>query len=148
MEVPLPRAASRRLISFLTFQISMFFSASLGCSFFPDDMAAVVLCECAGWVSVGSRDFLAVQRGASKASDVASRLAAGVGRGACYAALDQCLAPQGSIKNRAKANEGRGTVSQRAYAKRFVDDCVFPRQHHASQPGLRGSMTGARYHNH
>lgn len=28
MEVPLPRAASRRLISFFTFQISMFFSAS------------------------------------------------------------------------------------------------------------------------
>lgn len=30
MEVPFPRAASRRLISFLTFQISMFFSASFG----------------------------------------------------------------------------------------------------------------------
>lgn len=28
IEVPLPRAASRRLISFFTFQISMFFSAS------------------------------------------------------------------------------------------------------------------------
>jgi hypothetical protein len=29
MEVPFPRAASRRLINFFTFQISMFFSASL-----------------------------------------------------------------------------------------------------------------------
>lgn len=28
IDVPLPRAASRRLISFLTFQISIFFSAS------------------------------------------------------------------------------------------------------------------------
>jgi hypothetical protein len=28
MEVPFPRAASRRLINFFTFQISMFFSAS------------------------------------------------------------------------------------------------------------------------
>ena len=28
MDVPLPLAASRRLISFLTFHISMFFSAS------------------------------------------------------------------------------------------------------------------------
>jgi hypothetical protein len=28
MEVPFPRAASKRLISFLTFHISMFFSAS------------------------------------------------------------------------------------------------------------------------
>ncbi len=31
MEVPLPRACSRRLISFFTFHISMFFSASLAC---------------------------------------------------------------------------------------------------------------------
>lgn len=31
MDVPLPLAASRRLMSFLTFHISMFFSASLGC---------------------------------------------------------------------------------------------------------------------
>jgi hypothetical protein len=31
IEVPLPRAASSRLISFLTFQISIFFSASLAC---------------------------------------------------------------------------------------------------------------------
>jgi hypothetical protein len=31
MDVPLPLAASRRLINFLTFQISMFFSASFGC---------------------------------------------------------------------------------------------------------------------
>lgn len=31
MEVPLPRAASRRLISFFTFQISIFFSASFAC---------------------------------------------------------------------------------------------------------------------
>lgn len=30
MEVPFPRADSRRLISFLTFQISIFFSASFG----------------------------------------------------------------------------------------------------------------------
>jgi len=28
IEVPFPRAASKRLINFLTFQISMFFSAS------------------------------------------------------------------------------------------------------------------------
>jgi hypothetical protein len=47
MDVPFPRAASRRLMSFLTFQISMFFSASLGCSFlFPDDMVAEVLVVC------------------------------------------------------------------------------------------------------
>lgn len=31
IEVPLPRACSRRLMSFFTFQISMFFSASLAC---------------------------------------------------------------------------------------------------------------------
>ena len=31
IDVPLPLAASRRLINFLTFHISMFFSASLGC---------------------------------------------------------------------------------------------------------------------
>lgn len=31
MEVPLPRACSRRLMSFFTFHISMFFSASLAC---------------------------------------------------------------------------------------------------------------------
>ena len=31
MEVPLPRACSRRLMSFFTFHISMFFSASLDC---------------------------------------------------------------------------------------------------------------------
>lgn len=31
MEVPFPRADSRRLISFFTFQISMFFSASFAC---------------------------------------------------------------------------------------------------------------------
>lgn len=72
MDVPFPRAASRRLMSFLTFQISMFFSASLGCSFFPD-MAAVF--EGGGVEGgrerlagrVGSRDFLAqCQRGAGK----------------------------------------------------------------------------------
>jgi hypothetical protein len=45
MLVPLPRAASRRLISFLTFHISMFFSASLGCGSF-DDMVAVVGAVC------------------------------------------------------------------------------------------------------
>jgi hypothetical protein len=44
MDVPFPRAASRRLISFLTFQISMFFSASLGCCSFDDMVAA-----CAVW---------------------------------------------------------------------------------------------------
>lgn len=56
MDVPFPRAASRRLMSFLTFQISMFFSASLGCSFFPD-MVAVGWWLC--WRErVGSRDFL------------------------------------------------------------------------------------------
>jgi hypothetical protein len=43
MLVPLPRAASRRLISFLTFHISMFFSASLGCGCSFDDMVAVVV---------------------------------------------------------------------------------------------------------
>ena len=31
MEVPFPRADSKRLISFFTFQISMFFSASFAC---------------------------------------------------------------------------------------------------------------------
>jgi len=31
MDVPFPLAASRRFMSFLTFQISMFFSASLAC---------------------------------------------------------------------------------------------------------------------
>lgn len=48
MEVPLPLAASRRLMSFLTFQISMFFSASFGCGAlmvtekrsFTDDLVA------------------------------------------------------------------------------------------------------------
>jgi hypothetical protein len=32
MEVPFPRAASKRLMSFFTFQISIFFSASLACA--------------------------------------------------------------------------------------------------------------------
>ena len=32
MEVPLPLAASRRLINFFTFHISMFFSASFACA--------------------------------------------------------------------------------------------------------------------
>jgi hypothetical protein len=63
MDVPLPRAASRRLISFLTFQISMFFSASLGCCSL-DDMVAVwcvvVVCRMDG----GVKSFL-VWRGAS-----------------------------------------------------------------------------------
>jgi hypothetical protein len=31
MDVPFPLAASRRLINFFTFHISMFFSASLAC---------------------------------------------------------------------------------------------------------------------
>ena len=31
MEVPFPLAASKRLINFFTFHISMFFSASLAC---------------------------------------------------------------------------------------------------------------------
>ena len=31
IEVPLPRAASKRLINFFTFHISIFFSASLAC---------------------------------------------------------------------------------------------------------------------
>ena len=31
IEVPFPRAASSRLINFFTFQISIFFSASLAC---------------------------------------------------------------------------------------------------------------------
>src|SRR5690242_19909960 len=42
MDVPFPRAASRRLMSFLTFQISMFFSASLGWGSFDDIFAAWV----------------------------------------------------------------------------------------------------------
>jgi hypothetical protein len=46
MDVPFPRAASRRLISFLTFQISMFFSASLGCCSFDDMVAVGVRCGC------------------------------------------------------------------------------------------------------
>lgn len=46
MDVPFPRAASRRLISFLTFQISMFFSASLGCCSFDDMVAVWVRCAC------------------------------------------------------------------------------------------------------
>lgn len=70
MEVPFPRAASRRLISFLTFQISMFFSASLGCSFCPGAMVAAVMSRVESLVLVGSRDFL-VQRGA-RTSDVAA----------------------------------------------------------------------------
>ena len=41
MLVPLPRAASRRLISFLTFHISMFFSASAPWPWGGADMAAV-----------------------------------------------------------------------------------------------------------
>ena len=31
IDVPFPRAASRRLINFFTFHISIFFSASLAC---------------------------------------------------------------------------------------------------------------------
>lgn len=50
MLVPFPRAASRRLISFLTFQISMFFSASFACG---ADMAAVVLKACVRGCSAG-----------------------------------------------------------------------------------------------
>jgi hypothetical protein len=46
MDVPFPRAASRRLTSFLTFQISMFFSASLGCSFLSPAMVAEMLLVC------------------------------------------------------------------------------------------------------
>lgn len=41
MLVPLPRAASRRLMSFLTFHISMFFSASLACCCWELMMAVV-----------------------------------------------------------------------------------------------------------
>lgn len=41
MLVPLPRAASRRLISFLTFHISMFFSASAPWPWGGADMAGV-----------------------------------------------------------------------------------------------------------
>jgi hypothetical protein len=84
MEVPLPRAASRRLISFLTFQISMFFSASFpwGCC----DMTACVECVC-GCV-------YGVRRGAKFACGVKAqpwndggRLHGGSGGGrGCYAA--------------------------------------------------------------
>ena len=44
MEVPLPRASARRLMSFLTFHISMFFSASLACCC-SLMLAGRVLCE-------------------------------------------------------------------------------------------------------
>jgi hypothetical protein len=44
MEVPLPRACSRRLMSFLTFHISMFFSASLACCC-SLILAGLLLCE-------------------------------------------------------------------------------------------------------
>jgi hypothetical protein len=72
MLVPLPRAASRRLMSFLTFQISMFFSASApwgGC----DDMAGLCVCVClfSGCAQVGCREFCAVRRGAGGADEAA-----------------------------------------------------------------------------
>jgi hypothetical protein len=44
MEVPLPRACVKRLMSFLTFHISMFFSASLACCC-SLMLAGLVLCE-------------------------------------------------------------------------------------------------------
>jgi hypothetical protein len=44
MEVPLPRACVKRLMSFLTFHISMFFSASLACCC-SLMLAEFVLCE-------------------------------------------------------------------------------------------------------
>jgi hypothetical protein len=44
MEVPLPRACVKRLMSFLTFHISMFFSASLACCC-SLMLAGFVLCE-------------------------------------------------------------------------------------------------------
>ena len=84
MLVPFPRAASRRLISFLTFQISMFFSASLGCCSF-DDMVAVwllVWCVCCRWW--GSRVFLTSegQERETRVADLRREM-----REACYAAV-------------------------------------------------------------
>ena len=61
MDVPFPRAASRRLISFLTFQISMFFSASLGWGSL-DDMAAEVVVV-SREVGGGFEVFPCVERG-------------------------------------------------------------------------------------
>jgi hypothetical protein len=59
MDVPFPRAASRRLMSFLTFQISMFFSASLGCCSFDDMVAAGEGWVCGEACDGGAlRDFL------------------------------------------------------------------------------------------
>lgn len=48
MEVPLPRACSRRLMSFFTFHISMFFSASLACG-------ALIVREGGGYLGSSSR---------------------------------------------------------------------------------------------
>lgn len=52
MEVPLPRACSRRLMSFFTFHISIFFSASLACG-------ALIMSEGGGYCLSGSRFCLA-----------------------------------------------------------------------------------------
>jgi hypothetical protein len=45
MEVPLPRACVKRLMSFLTFHISMFFSASLACCCSLILAGLLLLCE-------------------------------------------------------------------------------------------------------
>lgn len=53
MEVPLPRACSRRLMSFLTFHISMFFSASFACCC-SLMLAVLLLCELGGIKGCGT----------------------------------------------------------------------------------------------
>lgn len=53
MEVPLPRACSRRLMSFLTFHISMFFSASFACCC-SLMLAGLLLCELGGIKGCGA----------------------------------------------------------------------------------------------
>ena len=53
MEVPLPRACSKRLMSFFTFHISMFFSASLA-------WGALIVSEGDDYGRSGSRCYRAV----------------------------------------------------------------------------------------
>jgi hypothetical protein len=57
MLVPLPRAASRRLISFLTFHISMFFSASAPCPWGGADMAGGVDVQAGVFVGSGGAEI-------------------------------------------------------------------------------------------
>jgi hypothetical protein len=83
MLVPLPRAASRRLISFLTFQISMFFSASLGCGSL-DDMVAVLFGG--GGATDGGVLFFSLSSEGQVTGGGSRRAAGGCWR-ACYAAV-------------------------------------------------------------